>query len=244
MAGTDLYPVAGAKMYIGGVLATKATDFAVADFSAQSWTLIDGWETMGAIGDAAQIITTSIINRGRDVKQKGTRNAGSMQNVFAILGSDPGQIALIAAEKTSSNYAFKIEFDDAPVVRSFTATIAQASPAVVTKVAHGLAANTPVVLSTTGTLPTGLSPATTYYVKTVLDADTFTLSATPGGTAINTSGAGSGTHTVTTAPTGSQRLFVGLVTSAQEAGGGANTVQKLNGTIEINSNIVPVAALG
>ncbi len=244
MAGTDLYPVAGAKIYIGGALATKANDFAAADFASQSWVEIDGWETMGAIGDAAQIITTSLINRGRDVKQKGTRNAGSMQNVFGILAADPGQIALIAAEKTSSNYAFKIEFDDAPVARSFTATISNASPGVVTKVAHGLVANTPVILSTTGTLPTGLSPATTYYVKTVLDADTFTLSATPGGTVINTSGAGSGTHTVTTAPVGSQRMFVGLVTSAQEAGGGANTVQKLNGTIEINSNIVPVVALG
>ena len=117
-----------------------------------------------AIGDKAALITTPIINRGRDTKQKGTRNAGSMQNVFAKIDDDAGQIAVIAAEGTSSNYAFKIVFDDAAT-----------SPA---------------------------SPV----------------------------------------PVGSQRLFVGLVTTAQEAGGAANTVQNLNVTIEINSNIVHVAA--
>ncbi|MBN9078519.1 MAG: hypothetical protein BGN87_00145 [Rhizobiales bacterium 65-79] len=36
--------------------------------------------------------------------------------------------------------------------------------------------------------------------------------------------------------------FIGLVTSAQQAGGGANTVRQLNATIEINSNIVDVPA--
>ena len=113
MAGTDLYPVAGLKIYIGGTKATQVADFVAADFSAVTWVEIDGWSQMGAIGDAAQTITTSLINRGRDVKQKGTRNAGSMQNVFAKIAADAGQLALIAAEKTSSNYAFKIEFDDA-----------------------------------------------------------------------------------------------------------------------------------
>lgn len=242
MAGTDLYPVAGAKIYIGAALATKASDFVAADFASQSWTEIDGWETMGAIGDAAQVITTSLINRGRDVKQKGTRNAGSMQNVFAILASDPGQIALIAAEKTRSNFAFKIEFDDKPVAASKAVTITIAAPGVVTWTTHGLVVGDQVKFTTTGALPTGLTAGTTYYVKTTPDADTLTVSATPSGSAITTTGSQSGTHTGTTVPTGSQRLFVGLVASAQEAGGGANTVQKLNGTIEINSNIVPVDA--
>lgn len=165
MAGTDLYPVAGSKIYIGNAaMATQADDFIESDFSGVSWTEIDGWETMGAVGDAAQTITTSLINRGRDVKQKGTRNAGSMQNQFAILSGDTGQLALIAAEKTRNNYPFKIEFDDA---------------------ADGPSSPTP-------------QP--------------------------------------------SKRYFVGLVTTAQEAGGNANTVRMLSATIEINSNIVDVAA--
>lgn len=109
----DLYPVAGAKIFIGGVKPSQAADFVAGDFSGESWTAIDGWTQMGAVGDAAQTITTSVINRGRDVKQKGTRNAGSMQNTFATIGGDTGQIALLAAEATMHNYAFKIEFDDA-----------------------------------------------------------------------------------------------------------------------------------
>lgn len=43
------------------------------------------------------------------------------------------------------------------------------------------------------------------------------------------------------APTPTINYFVGLVMSAEQAGGGANTVRQLNATIEINSNIVTVA---
>lgn len=159
----DLYPVAGAKIYIGGAKASQAADFVAADFTSETWVLIDGWTQMGNIGDASQVINTDLINRGRTVKQKGTKNAGSMQNTFAVISSDAGQIALLAAEGSSQNYAFKIAFDDAAT-----------SPA---------------------------SPT----------------------------------------PTPTTKYFVGLVTSAQEAGGAANTVRNLNATIEINSNVVTVA---
>lgn len=164
MAGTDLYPVAGKRFYIGGVMATKKTDFVAADFAGQSWIEIDGWETHGSIGDAGALITTALINRGRDVKQKGTANGGSMQNNFAILTEDLGQIALIAAAQPANknNYAFKIEGNDAPA---------------------------------------------------------------------------SGSD-----PTPSMRMFVGLAMNASEQGGNANTAQMLQSTVEVNSNIVKVAA--
>ena len=74
-------------------------------------------------------------------------------------------------------------------------TISQATPGVVTSVeAHGLSVNDTVLLRTTDTLPTGLSADTLYYVKTVSSTTTFTLASTQGGTAINTTGAGSGEH--------------------------------------------------
>lgn len=158
----SLYPVAGCKIYIGGALADKAIDFVAADFTSQTWVLIDGWSQMGPIGDTSQLITTALINRGRDVKQKGTKNSGSMANVFAKIDADAGQVALLAAERTRNNYAFKIELNDTP-----------AAP-----------------------------------------------DSTP-----------------------SQRLFIGLVMGAQEQGGEANTIRNLNSTIEINSNIVSVAAV-
>jgi hypothetical protein len=80
---------------------------------------------------------------------------------------------------------------------SGTVTISNASPAVVTLASHGVAAGTSLVFTTTGALPTGLTAGTTYYVKTVLSVNTFTVSATSGGAAINTSSAGSGVHTAT-----------------------------------------------
>lgn len=76
-----------------------------------------------------------------------------------------------------------------------TVNITIASPAVVTWTAHGLSAGTPVVLTTTGALPTGLTAGTTYYVVATIGADVFSLAATPGGAAINTTGSQSGTHT-------------------------------------------------
>jgi hypothetical protein len=64
---------------------------------------------------------------------------------------------------------------------------------------HGLVANQTVYFTTTGTLPTNFSAGTVttnnYYVRTVVDANTFTVSATPGGTAITAGSAGSGTQT-------------------------------------------------
>lgn len=109
----DLYPVAGMKFYIGGALASKKTDFIASDFDAQVWNEIDGWEQAGAIGDARALITKALINRNRDVKIKGTANAGSMANVFSIVPGDAGQEALIAASVSSSNYAFRIDDNDA-----------------------------------------------------------------------------------------------------------------------------------
>lgn len=119
----DLYPVAGAQIYIGGVTATQNSDFSAGDFASETWTEIDGWETAGVVGDAAQLITTQLINRGRDVKQKGTRNAGSMQNNFAEVIGDSGQAAMVTAEAATSNYAFKIEFDDVPSGGSVPTTL-------------------------------------------------------------------------------------------------------------------------
>jgi len=79
---------------------------------------------------------------------------------------------------------------------SHTATISNASPAVVTWTAHGLPDGTPVVLTTTGTLPAGLTAGQVYYVIRRA-TDTFQLSETLDGAPVSTTSAGSGTHTAT-----------------------------------------------
>lgn len=90
-----------------------------------------------------------------------------------------------------------------PTVGTFTITIA--SPGVATLTSHGLATGDGVYLTTTGALPTGLTANTRYWVIKV-DANTFRLATSLAnalaGTAINTSGSQSGTHTARLAPAG------------------------------------------
>lgn len=77
----------------------------------------------------------------------------------------------------------------------------------ITENAHGLQDGDPVVLSNSGgALPTGLSAATTYFVVGAT-ANTFQLSTTLGGSAVNiTAAAGGGTHTLTLNRSTSQNI--------------------------------------
>jgi len=85
-------------------------------------------------------------------------------------------------------------------IASSTATITNATPAVVTWTAHGLWDGATVRFTTTGALPAGLTASTDYFV-TKVDANTFKVSATLANQLtsptvfINTSSAGSGVHT-------------------------------------------------
>jgi hypothetical protein len=76
-----------------------------------------------------------------------------------------------------------------------TVTITIASPAQVSASVVPVV-NTPVVFTTSGALPTGLTAGTTYYVINPT-ASTFNVATTIGGTAINTSGTQSGVQTAT-----------------------------------------------
>jgi hypothetical protein len=89
------------------------------------------------------------------------------------------------------------------IVETAAVTITNASPAVFTITGSNLAAGTAITFSTTGSLPTGVtafngSSSSVYYaISAGLGANTFEVSLTPGGAAVNTSSAGSGTHTAT-----------------------------------------------
>lgn len=235
----DLYAVAGSKIYIGTAVNRKSTVTA-ADFVGMDWTEIGGWTNAGAIGDTQQVIEQNVISENRTVKIKGTRNGGTMENQFIPDALDAGQIAFKSAIDSCKPHAFKVEWG-AACPKSSVVTISSASPAVITWTAHELAVNQPVVFSTTGALPTGLTAGTTYYVRSAgLTADEFTVSLTPGGSAVNTSAAGSGTHTATVQPVGQTDMFYGLALPGAKQGGDANTAQLRNWSIAIDSNIVEV----
>lgn len=73
-----------------------------------------------------------------------------------------------------------------------TVTMTATSPGVVQLADHGLAEGSKIAFTTTGSLPAELTASTIYYVQ-VVDADSFNVSATQAGSAINFSGTGSGT---------------------------------------------------
>ena len=57
---------------------------------------------------------------------------------------------------------------------------------------HGFAVNQPIIFRSTATIPPGFTSGTIYYVKTISDQNTFTMSATKGGSPITTAGSGNG----------------------------------------------------
>ena len=77
-------------------------------------------------------------------------------------------------------------------VQAFTA----ATTNIITSNAHGLSEGDCVILTTTATLPAGLSLATNYYVISPT-TNTFKLSATPNGSEVDITNTGTGTHTYT-----------------------------------------------
>jgi len=113
--------------------------------------------------------------------------AGSSSSTRRFLGAPTGS-------RSYNNYLPDVA---APRYCGDTVTITIANPGVVTRTSHGLKAGDRVVFNTTGALPSGLTSGTMYYVKTVLTANTFTVTSTSGGSAIRTTGSQSGTHTMT-----------------------------------------------
>ncbi len=122
---------------------------------------------------------------------------GACRGAFYALKTD-GSVAIFAGTSDRLWLASNTDYSWTPVSKVATVTISSASPGVITKAGHGFAANDPVAFSNSGgALPVAITAGTTYYVKTVLDANTFTISATAGGAAINTASTGTGTHSVT-----------------------------------------------
>lgn len=80
---------------------------------------------------------------------------------------------------------------------SATVTITQASPAVITWTAFDHPVKTPVIFTTSGALPAGITAGRAYFIHSRVDANRFRISASIGGAPVVTTSAGSGTHTCT-----------------------------------------------
>lgn len=109
-----IFTTSGSKVFIGGVKNAQSTDFIASDFTSESWVEITSLESIGKFGDTSVETTFDDIGAARTKKLKGNRNAGNLEMVVGIDYSDAGQLALLAAEKTPYDYAFKVEFNDKP----------------------------------------------------------------------------------------------------------------------------------
>lgn len=111
---------AGAKFYIGpstntDTLNALSDSAALAFFEAITsgdWTEVEEVESLGDLGDNSEVATFASIADTRMRKFKTTRDAGTMAVVCGVDELDEGQIALVAAEKTKLNYAFRIIYAD------------------------------------------------------------------------------------------------------------------------------------
>lgn len=102
----DIFTATGAKVFIGPSV-TNTTDTS-AEFAALSWTEIGLVESLGEYGDQSSMVTGAVIGDGRMRKAKGARDAGELTITVFHAGDDTGQAALVAAEATYNNYAFKV----------------------------------------------------------------------------------------------------------------------------------------
>lgn len=240
----SLQAVAGSKIYIGTRVSAKGA-VTLADFVDQEgeWLEIGGWTNSGSLGDTQELVTQNFINEGRTRQIKGTRVGGSMENTFAPLANDPGQIKFRQAIDDCVPYAFKVEWG-AGCAFEGVVTIDVASPGVVTwPGGHALDVGAPIVFEAEGgTLPTGLTSGTVYYVVADgMTPTTFSVAEIPGGPAIDTTAAGTATKiTATAQPAGQTDLFYGLAMPGEKQGGEANTAILRTWAVAVDSNIVEV----
>ena len=110
----SIFATAGTTVSIGQVKASQSDPFVLADFAGQSWVEINWLETIGEFGDESSEITFDAIGENRTQKLKGVRNAGNMDLVMGIVEDDPGQLALLSAEESANDFAFKVVFNNAP----------------------------------------------------------------------------------------------------------------------------------
>jgi hypothetical protein len=191
---------------------------------------VTGWAQTGDIGSEQEALTQTLVDQAVTLYGKGVLSFPMMQNVFVPDYADAGQNAFRIAQASCKPYAFKIEWD-ADCGAEAEVTISNDTPGVVTWTAHGLANGTPIVFSTTGTLPTGLLPGVTYYVVEQT-TNAFEVAATPGGASIDTTSAGTGTHTARAQTPGETDLFFGLAMQGTKTGGDASANRLLQFPIQ------------
>lgn len=238
----QIYTMKNTKIFISEDPVASKLEVTPADFQGINWVEIRGLFTVGELGAEQSVNEFELINSDWMQKTKGTRNGGTMANVFIPLALDPGQVKFQEAVNDNCRpYAFKVE-RGADCTPSSVVTISIAEPGVVTWNSHGLLAGQPVIFENEGgALPTGLTDGTVYYVVAAgLTANSFSVSATVGGAAIDTTGTSTGTTTASAPVAGMTDLFQGLALDGTRSGGGKNDNYTHTYSIAVNGRVITV----
>lgn len=236
----QLYTMANTKVFISNGPTSAKGEVTEADFTGTTWVPIGGLYNLGELGGEQAINEFELIDEVWTRKTKGGRNGGTMTNQFIPMGLDEGQIKYKEAIESCRPYKFKVE-RGADCTPESTVTISVATPGVVTWAGSNFKAGQPVVFATTGALPTGLTAGTVYYVVSGgLSADTFSVSATRGGAAIDTTAAGTGAHTASAPPVGMTDFFFGLATDGAKSGGAKNDLYTQTWPIAVDGRVLSI----
>lgn len=190
LAGTD--PSASDPVYFVFRNATAATgNFVVRTVTAALSIVVPSGSSLGTVNGIPFRIWVTAIDDGGTVRL-GVLNARASGGLVALPEYSLSQEVRPLASPGNTSGAGIVYSTHSTA----TVTTPIASPGQVNWTSHGLLVNTPVIFTVSGgSLPTGITAVQVYYVKTVTNANSFTIAATPGGTAINFTGTTTGTQT-------------------------------------------------
>jgi microcystin-dependent protein len=196
----DVIYVVGGGAGTGGWKVTTSGTIQFDDTSTSTLTSTNDYDVVELLCTYVGLgVTWTVIATLGDVSA-----GGSLLNPIGLMQPYAGRVApnnwLLCYGQAVSRTTYASLFNVlVPLVGNPTVTIA--SPGVFTLNSHGFINGDAIYLTTTGSLPTGLSANTIYYVVSAT-TNTFELSSSYGGSAINTSGSQSGTHSIYACPYG------------------------------------------
>jgi hypothetical protein len=103
---------AGAKFYV--CTTPQPEDLTASEFETLTYVEVKGVGSVGERGTATNIVSYDELATEVTQKGKGISNAGDPPIECRRIPSDPGQVAMRAAALTRYQYAFKLEYADAP----------------------------------------------------------------------------------------------------------------------------------
>lgn len=102
----------GAKLYMCATAQAGALDQPA--FAALTWVQIKKVGKVGGVSTTTNTVKYDTLDTDVSQKAKGVTNGGDWSVELAYLYDDAGQVALRAAALTDYEYAFKLEYEDAP----------------------------------------------------------------------------------------------------------------------------------